>query len=104
LWARLAHEGRQRLAAPKVGAAQQKQIIETTLVLLGFLLLIGLKLVEAKGVHYFTLPPRLLEIFTAGVSKSFCLNQLFLQGMLPFGQNGTAENVKLQFRRAYSGF
>jgi hypothetical protein len=97
-------QARQRLAAPKVCAAQQKQIIETALVLSGFLQPVVLELVTAKRVHDFTLPPGVLKVIAAGMPEHFGVNQLFFQGALPFGQNGPAEAVKLQFGCTDSGF
>jgi len=62
-------------------------------------LLVVLKLVMAQSVNYFALPPCLQEIFAAGMSKRFGLNQLFFEGMPPLAQHGPAEHIKLQFRR-----
>jgi hypothetical protein len=69
-----------------------------------FLSMVVLKLVMAESVDHLALPPRLQKIFAAGVSKRFSIDQPFFQSMLPFAQNGTAENIKLQFRRTDSRF
>jgi len=97
LWARLAHGTRQRLAAPKVGAAQQKHVIKAALVSSGLLLVVVLKLVQAKRIHHFALPARLLEVCIAGGSMGFRVYQLLIQNIPAGCQNGAAENVELQF-------
>jgi hypothetical protein len=104
MWARLAHQGRQELAAPKVRAGQQKQIVETTLVLSSFLLLVVLNLVAAQRVNHLALPPRLQKLFAPDTPKRFSLNQLLFEGMLLFGQDRPAENVKVQFRGTDANF
>jgi len=108
-WARVAQEGRQerssvKLVASQVSAAQQKQVVEAALILSGFLLTVVPKLVTAKRVHDFTLPPGQLEVLAAGVSKSFRLCQLSFQHTLAFDENGMTKLVKLQFRCTDTGF